>query len=153
MKKNHFLVGTEVYWGPITSWWVLNWWDITPSFMYCVYHHISEHLQRLILFCQFYKKVGIRSDPPPLVGTKSQVCQRKFLWGSPDAFIQFFKKKILSPRCRDKGSPKFISFDKLGILSQPGGAGVLTKSQLFCKIVKTKLTFVNGEKCDETHNT
>ena len=22
-----------------------------------------------------------------------------------------------------------------------------------CKIVKTKLTFVNGQKCDETHNT
>ena len=50
-----------------------------------------------------------------------------------------------------KGSPKKISFDKLGILSQPGGG--LTESQLFCKIVKTKLTFVNGQKCDETHNT
>ena len=51
-----------------------------------------------------------------------------------------------------KGSRTNISFDKLGILSQPGGGG-LTKSQLFCKIVKTKLTFVNGHKCDETHNT
>ena len=33
------------------------------------------------------------------------------------------------------------------------GGGGLTESQLFCKIVKTKLTFVNGQKCDETHNT
>ena len=33
--------------------------------MYCVFHHISDHLQRLILFCQFKKKVGIRSDPRP----------------------------------------------------------------------------------------
>ena len=33
--------------------------------MYCVFHHISDHLQRLILFWQFYKKVGLRSDPRP----------------------------------------------------------------------------------------
>ena len=51
-----------------------------------------------------------------------------------------------------KGSPKKISFDKLGILSQPGG-GVCPNPNFFCKIVKTKLTFVNGQKCDETHNT
>ena len=36
--------------------------------MYCVFHHISDHLQRQILFRQFYKKVGIRSDPPPRLG-------------------------------------------------------------------------------------
>ena len=53
---------------------------------------------------------------------------------------------------RTKGSPKNVSFDKLGLLDQPGGGG-LTEDQLFCKIVKTKLTFVNGQKCDETHNT
>ena len=51
-----------------------------------------------------------------------------------------------------KGSPRKKSFDKLGLLDQPGGGG-LTEDQLFCKIVKTKLTFVNGQKCDETHNT
>ena len=44
-----------------------------------------------------------------------------------------------------KGSPKNFSFDKLGLLDQPGGRG-LTEDQLFCKIVKTKLTFVNGQK-------
>ena len=51
-----------------------------------------------------------------------------------------------------QGSPKKKSFDKLGFLDQAGGGG-LTEDQLFCKIVKTKLTFVNGQKCDETHNT
>ena len=60
---------------------------------------------------------------------------------------------LRAPLCGAKGSPKNISFDKLGILSQPGGRGGLTESQIFCKIVKTKLTFVNGQKCDETHNT
>ena len=44
---------------------LMNWWDITLPFMYCVFHHISDHLQRLILFWQFYKKVGLWSDPPP----------------------------------------------------------------------------------------
>ena len=33
--------------------------------MYWVFHHISDHLQRLILFLQILRKVGLRSDPPP----------------------------------------------------------------------------------------
>ena len=30
--------------------------------MYCVFHHISDHLQRLILFLQILRKVGLWSD-------------------------------------------------------------------------------------------
>ena len=54
------LVGIEVYWGPMTSWI-----DEISPFMYCVFHHISDHLQRLILFLQILRKVGLRSAPPP----------------------------------------------------------------------------------------
>ena len=43
-------------------------------------------------------------------------------------------------------------FAKLGHFGQPRGGG-LTEDQLFLKFAKTKLTFVNGQKCDETHNT
>ena len=65
MKIFIFLVGIGWDWGILGSNNLMNWWDINPPFMYCVFHHISDHLQRLILFWQFYKKVGIRSDPPP----------------------------------------------------------------------------------------
>ena len=64
MKIFIFLVGIGWDWGILGSNNLMNWWDINPPFMYCVFHHISDHLQRLILFWQFYKKVGIRSDPP-----------------------------------------------------------------------------------------
>ena len=46
--------------------------------MYWVFHHISDHLQRLILFLQILRKVGLRSDPPPLVGQNDQVLQKRF---------------------------------------------------------------------------
>ena len=82
-KFSFFLVGIGWDWGILGSNNLMNWWDINPPFMYCVFHHISDHLQRLILFWQFYKKVGLRSDPPPLVGPKDQVCQRIYFWGSP----------------------------------------------------------------------
>ena len=68
-------------WGILGSNDLMNWWDITPPFMYCVFHHISDHLQKLILFWQFKKKSWDSVRPPPLVGTKSQVCQRKYFWG------------------------------------------------------------------------
>ena len=45
--------------------------------MYCVFHHISDHLQSLILFLQILRKVGLRSDPPPLVGQNDQVLKKK----------------------------------------------------------------------------
>ncbi len=64
-KFSFFLVGIGWDWGILGSNNLMNWWDINPPFMYCVFHHISDHLQRLILFWQFYKKVGLRSDPPP----------------------------------------------------------------------------------------
>ena len=94
MKIFIFLVGIGWDWGILGSNNLMNWWDITPPFMYCVFHHISDHLQRLILFWQFYKKVGIRSDPPPLVGTKSQVCQRKYFCGSPEARMKRTTEKL-----------------------------------------------------------
>ena len=51
-----------------------------------------------------------------------------------------------------RGAPEIFPLTNLGFCPNQGG-GDLTESQLFCKIVKTKLTFVNGQKCDETHNT
>ena len=51
-----------------------------------------------------------------------------------------------------RGTAKIFPLTNLGFCPNQGGGG-LTESQLFCKIVKTKLTFVNGQKCDETHNT
>ena len=54
-----------------------------------------------------------------------------------------------------RGAAQIFPLTNLGFCPNQGGEGVggLTESQLFCKIVKTKLTFVNGQKCDETHNT
>ena len=45
--------------------------------MYWAFRHISDHLQRLILFLQILRKVGLRSDPP-LVGQNDQVLQKRF---------------------------------------------------------------------------
>ena len=78
MKIFIFLVGIGWDWGILGSNNLMNWWDINPPFMYCVFHHISDHLQRLILFWQFYKKVGLRSDPPPWLGQNP-----KFVKGLP----------------------------------------------------------------------
>ena len=50
-----------------------------------------------------------------------------------------------------RGAPEIFPLTNLVFWTNQGGG--LTESQLFCKIVKTKLTFVNGQKCDETHNT
>ena len=47
----------------------------------------------------------------------------------------------------NKESRKNISFDKLGIFSQPGGGG-LTESQLFCKLLFWKLLFSNSQQQD-----
>ena len=82
MKIFIFLVGIGWDWGILGSNDLMNWWDITPPFMYCVFHHISDHLQRLILFWQFYKKVGIRSDPPPPPGWDKipSLSKELFVW-------------------------------------------------------------------------
>ena len=45
--------------------------------MYWVFHDISDHLQRLILFLQILRKVGLWSDPPPLVDQNDQVLQKR----------------------------------------------------------------------------
>ena len=77
MKIFIFLVGIEVCWGLMGSNNLINWWDITPPFMYCVFHHIYDPLQTLILFWQFNKKVAIRSDPPPWLGQKTKFVKGK----------------------------------------------------------------------------
>ena len=68
-KFSFFLVGIGWDWGILGSNNLMNWWDINPPFMYCVFHHISDRLQRQILSWQIlHKKIGIGSDPlpPPL---------------------------------------------------------------------------------------
>ena len=50
-----------------------------------------------------------------------------------------------------RGASEIFPLTNLVFWTNQGGG--LTEDQLFCKIVKTKLTFVNGQKCDETHNT
>ena len=50
-----------------------------------------------------------------------------------------------------RGDSEIFTLKNLVFWTNQGGG--LTEDQLFCKIVKTKLTFVNGQKCDETHNT
>ena len=84
MKIFIFLVGIGWNWGILGSNDLMNWWDINPPFMYCVFNHISDHLQRLILFWQFYKKVGLRSDPPPPGWSKRPSLSKDFFWGSPN---------------------------------------------------------------------
>ena len=81
-KFSFFLVGIGWDWGILGSNNLMNWWDINPPFMYCVFHHISDHLQRLILFWQFYKKVGLRSDPPPWLVQKTKFVKGK-IFGAP----------------------------------------------------------------------
>ncbi len=57
------------------------------------------------------------------VGPKDQVCQRKEFWGPPKKmrkkldFGHVLWRDFLSWQC--KGSPKNVSFDKLGLLDQP----------------------------------
>ena len=67
-------------------------------------------------------------------------------------FCTIFKKRSCHPGAGIRGAPSLFPLTNLGFCPNQGGGG-LTESQLFCKIVKTKLTFVNGQKCDETHNT
>ena len=83
MKIFIFLVGIGWDWGILGSNNRMNWWDINPPFMYCVFHHISDHLQRLILFWQFYKKVGLRSDPPPPGWSKRPSLSKEKIFGAP----------------------------------------------------------------------
>ena len=63
-----------------------------------------------------------------------------------------FLFEILALNFNLRGAPKIFPLTNLVFWTNQGGGG-LTEDQLFCKIVKTKLTFVNGQKCDETHNT
>ena len=46
--QNFYPTSTDVIYSATFFW--LNWWDIKPPFMCCVFHHISDHLKRLILF-------------------------------------------------------------------------------------------------------
>ena len=43
---------------------IMNWWDITPPFMYCVFHHISISNEN-IFFGKFYKKLVKGRTPSP----------------------------------------------------------------------------------------
>ena len=97
MKIFIFLVGIGWDWGILGSNNLMNWWDINPPFMYCVFHHISDHLQRLILFWQFYKKVGLRSDPPPWLVQKTKFV-KGFIFGAPLSLqfkLVFFKLNFI----------------------------------------------------------
>ena len=52
----------------------MNWKDIEPPFMYCVFHHISGHFPGQIKFWSILiKKLGMGQTPRPLVGTNSQL--------------------------------------------------------------------------------
>ena len=55
-KFSFFLVGIGWDWGILGSNNLMNWWDINPPFMYCVFHHTSDHLQRQILFSPILQK-------------------------------------------------------------------------------------------------
>ena len=48
-----------------------------------MFHHIYGQLQGKFSFGKFCQKVGIRSDPPPLVGPKDQLFPFFFREGSP----------------------------------------------------------------------
>ena len=61
----------------------MNWKDIEPPFMYCVFHHISGHFPGQIKFWSILiKKLGMGQTPRPLVGTKSQL-NPKFFYTLP----------------------------------------------------------------------
>ena len=57
----------------------MNWWDIAPPFIYCVFHHISVHLPRQCWFWKISKTnwVSVRPPHPPLLGQMP-----KFFWKS-----------------------------------------------------------------------
>ena len=104
MKIFIFLVGIGWDWGILGSNNLMNWWDINPPFMYCVFHHISDHLQRFILFWQFYKKVGIRSDPPPPGWDKIPSLSKELFVGLPLHCI--VKKNGTIPNFANEKEPK-----------------------------------------------
>ena len=125
MKIFIFLAGIGWDWGILGSNNLMNWWDINPPFMYCVFHHISDHLQRLILFWQFYKKVGLRSDPPPWLVQKTKFV-KGFIFGAP--LTLYVKVKVKTSMTVGK---KRIKVEILLWKWKPGRWGIEGKSKNF----------------------
>ena len=53
----------------------------------------------------------------------------------------------------DMGGHQNCFSEKVGHLAQQGAGGVWPKPKFLLKFSKTKFALVNGQKCDETHNT
>ena len=66
-------------WGILGSNNLMNWWYITPPFMYCVFHHISDHLQRLILFLPILQKSWDSVRPPATFYSGVKMVLKKYL--------------------------------------------------------------------------
>ena len=76
----------------------MNWWDIAPPFMYCVFHHISSHLPRQIWFWKISTKTwaSVR-PPPPLLGQKPKFF-RKLILMAPLIHESYWPKLIVRMR-------------------------------------------------------
>ena len=64
----------------------MNWWDIAPPFMYCVFHHISSHLQRQICFWKISAKTWASVRPPHPCWAKSPSFSENQFWWQPSYY-------------------------------------------------------------------
>ena len=83
MKKSHFLGDWWFLCDLLCHfWWFFGWDWGTPTILR-QYPNIYGHFQGKLGFGQFWKKVGIGSDPPPLLGPKSQLLPKICFGGFP----------------------------------------------------------------------
>ena len=68
-------------------WWFFGWDWGTPAILR-QNPNIYGQFQGKLSFGQFEKKVGIGSDPRPLLGPNSQLLPKICFWGSPNIFLE-----------------------------------------------------------------
>ena len=93
MKKSHFLGDWWFLCDLLCHfWWIFGWDWGTPAILR-QYPNIYGHFQGKLGFGQFWKKVGIGSDPPPLLGPKSQLLPKICFGGFPKTYLAYVIKK------------------------------------------------------------
>ena len=118
MKKSHFLGDWWFLCDLLCHfWWIFGWDWGTPAILR-QYPNIYGHFQGKLGFGQFWKKVGIGSDPPPSLGQNPNFYQKFVLEASLISWFKIFNLQFLFPTestlvsdCRDrnwKWIPKYI---------------------------------------------
>ena len=129
MKKSHFFGDWWFLCDLLCHfWWIFGWDWGTPAILR-QNPNIYGQFQGKLGFGQFWKKVGIGSDPPPLLGPKSQLLPKICFGGFPYSLLD------ISRRCSI-----FIFDGEVG--AWPGLSGDFRRKWRMCKLsVNTAITF------------